>query len=132
MAKRGRPTDYTDALGDEICSLIADGTSAKQTCDRVGISRPTLYRWLREHESFHSNYMRAREDAADTLADELMDIAETEEDVARAKVKIDARKWVAARMKPKSWGDRQQHEHSGPDGSPLAINIVRYGDHSDS
>ena len=33
-------------------------------------------------------------------------IAESHEDVQRAKLIIDARKWVASRMKPKSWGDR--------------------------
>lgn len=128
----GRPSKYTEELGARICASIADGKSARQTCRDVSIDLTTLYKWLRDHEEFSKQYARAREDAADTLVDDLMEIAETEEDVQRAKLKIDARKWVAARMKPKSWGDRQQHEHTGEDGGPLQISVVRYGEDTPS
>ena len=123
MAKMGRPTKYTPKLGDEICSFIAGGTSATRACKSVGIPMQTMYEWLRKHDEFRDNYARAREDQADTLADQMCDIAEFDEDVQRAKLKIDARKWVAARMKPKRWGDRQQLEHTGADGAPLNIRV---------
>lgn len=103
----GRPTKYTPEKGDKICEMVAEGKSASAACKEVGIALKNMYGWLRAHESFRSNYEIARQDAADTLVDELMLIADTEEDVQRAKLKIDARKWVAARMKPKSWGDKQ-------------------------
>lgn len=126
----GRPTKFSKELGDEICRMIGEGYSARSVCTDKSITLATLYRWLRENEEFKSQYDRAREDAADTLVDELMEIADTEDDVQRAKLKIDARKWVASRMKPKSWGEKQQHEHSGPDGGPLEVSIVRYGEDS--
>lgn len=118
-----RPTKYTAEKADTICGIIAEGRSASSACKEVGIALKTMYAWLRQHEDFRNNYTRARDDQADTFADQLCDIAEFDEDVQRAKLKIDARKWVAARMKPKSWGDRQQLEHTGADGAPLGINV---------
>ena len=131
MAKKtGRPkgsTSYTADVGDQICELIAEGWSAVRACANVGVPVRTFYAWQRQHPEFSAQVSRAREDQADTFADQMCDIAEFDEDVQRAKLKIDARKWVASRMKPKSWGDRQQLEHSGPDGVPLNIR-VEYSD----
>ena len=42
-----------------------------------------------------------------------------QEVVNRAKLRVDARKWLAARLAPKKWGDRLAHEHVGPDGRPI-------------
>lgn len=111
--KGGRPTKYTPALGDRICAWIAEGNSARSACEQFGISRDTLFRWLREHGEFSDQYARAREDQADTIADEVIEIADTEDDPQKARVRVDARKWAAARMSPRKWGDRQQVEHSG-------------------
>lgn len=115
----GRPTKYKPETGDKLCEIIAEGGSASKACASVGIPMRTFYQWNRENEGFSAQLSRAREDQADTFADQMCDIADDEEDVARAKLKIDARKWVAARMKPKSWGDRQSVEHSGPGGGPI-------------
>jgi hypothetical protein len=94
----------------------------------MGVSLQTVYRHEREDEQFREQYERAREDAADTFADEITDIADTDDDVNRAKVRIDARKWVASRMKPKRWGDRQKHEVSGEGGGPL---VIKWGENGD-
>lgn len=116
-----RKMKYTPELGDKICEMIAEGNSARQTMKSLGLSIRSLYHWRRDNPDFAQALEIAREDYADSLADELCEIAENEPDVQRAKLKIDARKWVAARMKPKSWGDRQALEHSGPGGGPIPI-----------
>ena len=123
MAKHGRPTKYTPKLGDDICSLIAEGHSAVRACKALGVPLTTFYGWQRERPEFLEQVTRAREDQADTFADQMCDIAEYDEDVQRAKLKIDARKWVASRMKPKRWGDRQQLEHTGAGGAPLNLRV---------
>lgn len=125
-----RPTEFTQKRKDEFCRMIAEGYSARAACRYFKMDMATLYRHVRDDETFRNQYARAKEDAADTYVDEMMRIADEEEDVNRAKLKIDARKWVASRMKPKSWGDKQQHEVTGEDGGPLSINIVRYGSDS--
>jgi hypothetical protein len=42
-----------------------------------------------------------------------------QEVVNRAKLRVDARKGIAARLAPKKWGDRLAHEHAGADGQPI-------------
>lgn len=53
---------------------------------------------------------RPREQQADLYADEIIEIADACEPeaaaVAKAKARIDARKWLAARLAPKKYGDR--------------------------
>jgi hypothetical protein len=69
-------------------------------------SRRTAYKWLGEHVAFMHMYTRAREERADLVADEIITIADTERDPNKAKVMIDARKWWAARVNPRRYGDK--------------------------
>lgn len=69
-------------------------------------ARQTVYQWLMNDASFSDNYTRAREAQADYYADEIADIADTETDPNKARVRIDARKWAAGKLKPKVYGDR--------------------------
>jgi hypothetical protein len=111
MAKKkaGRPSDYTDTLADIICGRLAAGESLKHITDEAGMpSRPTVYRWIRDHESFRNNYVQATEDRADHIFDDMFDIADTgnPEDVQRAKLRVDTRKWALSKMIPKKYGDK--------------------------
>lgn len=124
MAKHGGQTTYTPEIGDRLCELIAEGLSATRACRAEGVPLRTFYSWRRVHPEFDAQVSCAREDQADTFADQMCDIADEEEDVQRAKLKIDARKWVAARMKPRSWGDKQSIEHSGPNGGAINVRDV--------
>jgi hypothetical protein len=133
----GRPSIYTEALGIKICAHIAMGKSLVSICKREGMpSVETVYMWLKDPNKadFLNTYTRAREDQADTLADEIIDIADdglndtyiddkTGEQktiadvVARSKLRVEARKWVAAKLKPKKYGDKVEvtgeTKHSG-------------------
>lgn len=105
--KMGRPTIYSEALVSEICGLISSGKSITEICDQDGMpARLTLYRWMREYPDFGNAYVRAREERADLLADEVLSIADTEPDPNKARVRVDARKWAAAKLNPKNYGDR--------------------------
>lgn len=96
----------------------------------------TVFRWLRLEEGFSEQYTRAKEEQADTLADEIVEIADEREGraivageesvvvfdstaVARNRLRVEARKWVAAKLKPKRYGDKQAIEHTGKDGGPI-------------
>lgn len=118
-----RHSDYTEELGDEICERLADGESLRRIClsDHMP-SKSAVFRWLAANEEFRNRYARAREAQADTMADEILDIAddgtndymETPEGgeryngdaIQRSKLRVDARKWVAAKLKPKVYGDK--------------------------
>ena len=134
----GRPTDYSDELSDLICSRLSIGESMRSIClDADMPVQTTMFRWLREKPEFKQQYEISKEESAESLADEMVFIADHEvsqpvmEDglpvmidgvpvmtvdtvaVAHAKLRIDTRKWAASKLKPKKYGDRQHIEHSG-------------------
>lgn len=97
-----------------VCDEIAKGRSLRSVCSEAGMPDPaTVIKWTLEDKELAQHYARARADQADTYADQIIEIADSAEDANLAKVQIDARKWVAARLLPKKWGDRQEIEHTG-------------------
>jgi len=114
----GRPTDYTEDLGDLICEGVAQKTPLARLCEENKyLPNPrTVYRWLRTHESFCQNYTRAKEDQADYLAEECLDIADDSAiEPADKRIRVDTRKWLASKFQPKKYGDKIQQDikHSG-------------------
>lgn len=106
----GRPSDYSWAKACEICAWISAGRSLNSYCEQPGAPTiPTVYNWIAAHPEFFKLYVRAREEQADTLADEIVKIADdsalTPDD---RRVRIDARKWISMKLKPRSYGDKQQ------------------------
>jgi hypothetical protein len=76
---------------------------------------------LQRFPSFSEAYARAREAQQDTFAGQIIDIADTDDDPQRARNRIDARKWHAAKTAPRKYGDRVMQEITGADGGPIAI-----------
>ncbi len=114
MAKVGRPSDYNKKTAEEICVLLQDGKSLREICDMPNMpSRPTVFRWIHSFEEFRNKYEHARDVQADVLTDEMDHIANNEEDVQRARLIIDTRKWTASKLKPKKYGDKLDVEHGG-------------------
>jgi len=124
----GRPSDYEQVIADIICEHIADGVSLREICRGEDMpNKATVFRWLAAHAEFRDQYARAREAQADTLADELLDIAddgdndwmerkgedgqslgwkENGEAIQRSKLRVDTRKWIASKLKPKKYGEK--------------------------
>lgn len=113
--KMGRPSIFSDDLGDEICEGIASGKSLVSICASDSMPNPaTVYRWLRMHDDFRGNYERAREDQADYHSDYILDIADDDSiDPQHKRIMVDTRKWLASKHRPKKYGDRIHTEHSG-------------------
>jgi hypothetical protein len=129
---------YSDELADKICDGLADARSLRSICcDPDMPSQSTVFRWLADERfsSFRERYARAREAQADALFDEMLDIADdgsndwmerkrddgSTEDVLiqRSKLRIEARKWMAGKLRPKVYGDKLDVEHSGA----VSINV---------
>lgn len=99
--------EYRQRVMEVVCGCLAQGKPLVQILALEDMpSYATVMRWLTEDATLQENYMRAREASADYLADEIVTIADTELDPQVARVRIDARKWVAAKMKPKKYGDK--------------------------
>lgn len=123
----GRPSTYTEELSDLICQRLANGESLRSVCrDGAMPVASTVFKWMREHTEFSKQYARAKEESADALLEDMLDIAdETDSDnVQVARLRVDVRKWAASKLKPKKYGDKLQQELSGPDGKELPQSIT--------
>ena len=107
-AKIGRPTKYSTEWAEQFCARIAEGQSVAEICGRRDQpSQQSVYTWLREDEDFLERYARARDAQADKLFKECLEIADkaTPENVSVARLQVDTRKWAAARLAPKKYGE---------------------------
>lgn len=116
---RGRTVAEMQQLSAEILGGIASGKSLRALLKAPGMpSMPTLFAWLKADREFHALYARAREAQAEGYADEIADIADQAAGldaagVNAARLRVDARKWIAAKLLPRKYGDHVNVEHSG-------------------
>lgn len=106
----GRPTDYKEELGDLICEGVSRRVPLAKLCDndKKLPSCRTVYRWLRTHKAFCQNYTRAKEDQADYLVEEALEIADDASiESSDKRIRVDTRKWIASRFNAKKYGDKQ-------------------------
>lgn len=125
----GRPSTFTQQLADEICEGITLGYSVRTVCTPDHMPAiSTFYKWLREHDDFSKQYARACEERTEAMAEDLLDIAddgtndymESEDgtvtyngdSIQRAKLRVDTRKWLMAKMKPKKYGDKLEVDNT--------------------
>lgn len=94
------------ALLNAVISRIENGDSLKLAAQSEGITTQQFNHFLRSDKEAFVAYERAREIRADLLADEIIEIADTATDSAKARNQIDTRKWVASKHYAKKYGDR--------------------------
>lgn len=131
----GRPSTYSDELGQIICDWVAQGRSLVRLCKQEGMpARRTVMTWLDERPDFQHKYAKAKAEGLDCMFEEMFEIADdgtndvidadgkmiVQKDViARSKLRVDTRKWALARLAPRKYGDRVIAEISGADGGPI-------------
>lgn len=106
-------TTYTTDLAEKFCAAIAEGGSLRSVCKKPGMpSKATVFRWLREQPEFVKLYEVATDERADTIIDEIVDIADNcradADSIRKAKLRIHARVEQAQRMKPRKYGNQLQ------------------------
>jgi hypothetical protein len=116
-AKKPALPEMTPALFEVICARIMAGESLRKICAEEAMpGKGPFFYWLNKVENVHhlDHYARALQIRADGYGEEIVDIAdEAKPETANAvKVKVEARKWVAARLQPKKYGDRTQIDHT--------------------
>lgn len=148
--------EFNQEIADYICEFLSTtprglASLVKQGKGEFGDDKfpsvTTVFKWLDLHPEFAKFYARAREAQGQLLADETLDIAdETKEDyvkrlgykgdeatwevngeaIARSKLRIDTRKWHAAHLAPKRWGEQIQVDQtvSASDGLMELLNAV--------
>lgn len=122
----GRPSSFTPEVIEALCTLIAEGSSGREACAALGVSRSGMHRLLADDKEFQDQYTRARDMQADLLFGEIITIADTPmigtkevgkewgTEVTKAdmiehrRLQVEARKWVTAKLAPKKYGDKLQ------------------------
>jgi hypothetical protein len=113
-------------IRDRICEEIAAGRSLREIVkEDWAPHRRDVHKELIADAAFADQYARAREAQADVLFDEIQEIADDArndwmerngqdaagwqlngEHVQRSRLRIDARRWMAGKLRPKKYGER--------------------------
>lgn len=108
-AKMGRPSTFTQQKAQEIVDHISGGGHVSKLVEQgIVPNTTTLSRWMREHEDFRQAVARAQEERAELWSDQLIEIADTDEDPQRARVRIEARWKVIGSLLYRRYGVKQQ------------------------
>ncbi len=98
-------------------------------------------------DGFAARYVRARELQAEHWADQIVEISDdgtndwverqmpngkTEtvlehEHVTRSRLRVDSRKWLLAKLRPGTYGDKLQHANAAGDGNQVTEVVFRVG-----
>jgi len=107
-----------------VCDQLRDSSRGlRNLCDEINgmPDRSTIHDWLSKDSEFSDLYARARVEQAEFMAEEILEIADDGrndfmedddgfrimgENIQRSKVRIDARKWLMGKLKPRKYGDR--------------------------
>ncbi len=142
--KAGMPASFEEFVG-----YIAGGGHLAGFVKERGIPYTTMLTWIAVDSQRSEMYARAREDRADVLADEIVAIADEIEvtvemslsgkevikvdsvAVQRNKLRVDARKWAASKLKPRTYGDKIEvgatFNHKGMSDTQLLERLAALG-----
>lgn len=145
LKKNGRPSAYTPELAKEICDVIASSSKGlKLLCidNPHWPNKDTIFTWLKNNQEFSDQYAHAKVCQIETFIDEILEIADdashdvliNEQDstncnhefIARSRLRIDTRKWLASKLVPKVYG--LQHKESNATESTLIEKLLELTD----
>lgn len=112
----GRPNTYDFELCKQICDEIANGFNVKTVLSSKS-EYPTFQTWCnwkRDHAELFDLYIKAIQDKAESVDEEIDSIYDGLKngayDASVANVLIQTLKWKASKYYPKMFGDKVQNE----------------------
>lgn len=130
---------FSEEILNDILLQVSNGLSLAKVCAKDGYpSRTTFFDWVAERPAIAERYQVALTMRGELFADELIEISDDDksdyyvdgegrdrvdvENIQRAKLKVDTRKWIIARLIPKKYGDKL--ELSGDKNNPIAHTVT--------
>lgn len=123
LLPRGRPTIYNEELAKLICERVAThDIGLPRLCKKFDDmpDEDTIRKWLYRYPDFNGKYAQAKMKQANFLAEQCLEISDQNSDdykenengvesfngeaVARARLRVDTRKWLASKLLPKQYG----------------------------
>jgi len=143
----GRPSKFDQEIADKIVDITSTTSrSLASICKELEVSPSTVYKWLIEDEKFSEMYARGKDWQADFMAEETIEIAddssqdkvivvrngepvevENKEYISRSRLRVDARKWIASKLKPRKYGESIKADITSG-GEKIQTTIIRWGD----
>lgn len=113
----GRPPVYSSDVWKSIFDRVGGGSSLTTALKETGLSYTHAYRLMDADPKLAEAYERAKKDRASRMAEEIIELAdapipehlqgvEISAWVNQKRLQVDARKWVAAKLHPKVYGDK--------------------------
>ena len=136
--KTGRKTKYTPEMVQLICERVATHDCGLNTLCEMYDDMPdkrNINLWRRRYPEFRSLYAQAKCEQIEFLIEDILEIADNGkndwmeyqdknndcigwrvngEHIQRSRVRIDTRKWLAAKLAPKIYGDALTQENHNP------------------
>jgi len=129
-----------DKIFPLILSEIEKGASLRSILRREDMpNQNTFFEWIDRDEEKAKQYVRATEKRADSIFEDILSIVDENTNdtillddgreivnndvIQRARLRMDARKWMLGKMNPKKYGEKIQQEHSGE----ITTNIISLG-----
>jgi hypothetical protein len=113
----GRPRVFSQEIADALEHEMINGLNIVKACNKLNLSRSSVYRWMQENPSFRTQCAGAREGLADKmLADLEKEIDEAEKqgrDPQFLKIKVSHRQWLIEKIAPRMYGQKLQAEITG-------------------
>ncbi len=118
-------------LFNKICREISKGKSLRNVLKAKDMpAYETFYKWIDGDESKSKQYTRATQNRADNIFEDILDIADKQASdvyldkdgkeqinhniIQRARLQVDARKWMLGKMRPKKYGDKLELNTNKP------------------
>ena len=139
IAGKGRPTEYTEEIGETICDRIVDGESLRTICADAGMpDEATVLGWVSSHREFRDQYEIAREFPVQALLDETIEIIDDpsgylvervqangrvvvgwdRKQLPRCRLRMDVRMWVVDQLPPLKLEERLERIEAQQDRDP--------------
>ena len=139
IAGKGRPTEYTEEIGETICDRIVDGESLRTICADAGMPHEaTVLGWVSSHREFRDQYEIARDLAVEALLDETIEIIDDpsgylvervqangkvavvwdRKQLPRCRLRMDVRMWVVDQLPPLKLEERLERIEAQQDRDP--------------
>jgi len=141
--KTGRPSSFRKEYVDQAFKLCLLGATDAQLADFFGVTETTINNWKHAHPEFLASLKAGKEQADATVAQSLYRRAIGYEHEA-VKIVADAKSgaehvvpyieryppdttaaifWLKNR-RPGAWRDKREHEHTGPEGGPVEVQVT--------
>jgi len=108
--KRKQDLILLEKIGEEpVAELLESAMPIAEVCRQLKVGKRALMEWLESEPERAGLLSRARARAAHHLAEQALDIADdVDGETQRDRLRVDTRKWLAAKWNPKEYSEQKQ------------------------